>query len=60
MSEARTVVDEESRFCELSLEGTVKTYRYVDDDEAAAAQAAANPNGVPAAKKPAAPKKGGE
>ena len=47
----------------LSLEGTVKTYRYVDDDEAAAAQAATNPNGIPAAKKPAPPaqpKKGGE
>jgi type IV pilus assembly protein PilO len=47
----------------LSLEGTVKTYRYVDDDEAAAAQAAANPKGVAAAKKPAPPKppkKGGE
>lgn len=45
----------------LSLEGTVKTYRYVDDDEAAAAQAVTNPKGVvPAAKKPAAPTKGGE
>jgi len=47
----------------LTLEGTVKTYRYVDDDEAAAAQAATNPKGVPAAKKPAppaTPKKGGE
>jgi type IV pilus assembly protein PilO len=47
----------------LSLEGTVKTYRYVDDDEAAAAQAAANPNGIPPAKKPAPvaqPKKGAE
>jgi type IV pilus assembly protein PilO len=39
----------------LTLEGTVKTYRYVDDDEAAAAQAAANQkNG---GKKPAPPKK---
>jgi type IV pilus assembly protein PilO len=46
----------------LVLEGTVKTYRYVDDDEAAAAQAAANPKkGAAPAKKPApAPKKGGE
>jgi type IV pilus assembly protein PilO len=47
----------------LTLEGTVKTYRYVDDDEAAAAQAATNPKGVAAAKKPAPakpPKKGGE
>ena len=40
----------------LTLEGTVKTYRYVDDDEAAAAQAATNPKGVAAAKKPAPPK----
>jgi type IV pilus assembly protein PilO len=46
---------------QLSLEGTVKTYRYVDDDEAAAAQAAANPKKAAPAKKPApAPKKGGE
>jgi type IV pilus assembly protein PilO len=47
---------------QLTLEGTVKTYRYVDDDEAAAAQAAANPKkGAAPAKKPApAPKKGGE
>jgi type IV pilus assembly protein PilO len=47
---------------QLTLEGTVKTYRYVDDDEAAAAQAAANPKqGAPAKKPPApapAPKKG--
>jgi type IV pilus assembly protein PilO len=39
---------------QLSLEGTVKTYRYVDDDEAAAAQAAAPKKGAPA-KKPAPP-----
>jgi type IV pilus assembly protein PilO len=47
---------------QLSLEGTVKTYRYVDDDEAAAAQAAANPKKGPVpAKKPAtAPKKEAE
>jgi type IV pilus assembly protein PilO len=40
---------------QLALEGTVKTYRYVDDDEAAAAHAAANPpkKGAAAAKKPA-------
>jgi type IV pilus assembly protein PilO len=49
---------------QLTLEGTVKTYRYVDDEEVAAAQAAANPKGVVPAKKPApppppAPKKGG-
>ena len=45
---------------QLTLEGIVKTYRYVDDDEAAAA-AAAKPakKGAPAPKKPAAaPKKG--
>lgn len=41
---------------QLSLEGTVKTYRYVDDEEAAAAQAAANPKkGVAPAKKPPPP-----
>jgi type IV pilus assembly protein PilO len=42
---------------QLLLEGTVKTYRYVDDEEAAAAQAAAKPvkKGAPPAKKPAAP-----
>jgi type IV pilus assembly protein PilO len=42
---------------QLLLEGTVKTYRYVDDEEAAAAQAAATPvkKGAPPAKKPAAP-----
>ena len=48
---------------QLSLEGTVKTYRYVDDEEAANAQAAAKPakKGAPAIKKPApAPKKGAE
>ena len=48
---------------QLLLEGTVKTYRYVDDEESAAAQAAAKPakKGAPPAKKPAAPpKKGGE
>jgi type IV pilus assembly protein PilO len=42
----------------LLLEGTVKTYRYVDDEEAAEAQAAAKPakKGAPLpAKKPAAP-----
>jgi len=49
---------------QLLLEGTVKTYRYVDDEEAAAAQAAAKPakKGAPP-KKPAAPppaKKGGD
>ena len=46
----------------LTLEGTVKTYRYVDDEEAAAAQAAANPKKGAAtpAKKPAQPSKGGE
>ena len=43
---------------QLLLEGTVKTYRYVDDEEAAAAQPK---KGAPAAKKPvpAPPKKGG-
>jgi len=49
---------------QLLLEGTVKTYRYVDDEESAAAQAAAKPakKGAAPAKKPAAPqpKKGGE
>ena len=47
---------------QLSLEGTVKTYRYVDDDEAAAVQAAANPKkgAVPDKKPVPAPKKGGE
>jgi len=49
---------------QLLLEGTVKTYRYVDDEESAAAQAAAKPakKGAPPPKKPAAPqpKKGGE
>jgi type IV pilus assembly protein PilO len=46
---------------QLTLEGTVKTYRYVDDEEAAAAQAAAAPKKpVPGAKPaPPAPKKGG-
>ena len=46
----------------LTLEGTVKTYRYVDDEEAAAAQAAANPKKGAAApaKKPTQPSKGGE
>ena len=39
----------------LTLEGTVKTYRYVDDDEAAAAQAAADQK--KGGKKPAPPKK---
>ena len=48
---------------QLSLEGTVKTYRYVDDEEAAAAQAAAKPKkGAPPKKTPPAakPKQGGE
>lgn len=45
---------------QLALEGTVKTYRYVDDDEAAAAQAAANPKKGAAPAKPAPPKKGAE
>ena len=46
----------------LTLEGTVKTYRYVDDEEAAAAQAAANPKkkGAAPAKKPAPAKKEGQ
>jgi type IV pilus assembly protein PilO len=49
---------------QLSLEGTVKTYRYVDDEEAAAVQAASKPvkKGAAPAKKPAPaaqPKKGG-
>ena len=46
---------------QLMLEGTVKTYRYVDDEEAAAAQEAANPKKAGGAKKappPAKPKKG--
>ena len=46
---------------QLTLEGTVKTYRYVDDEEAAAAQEAANPKKAGGAKKappPAKPKKG--
>lgn len=43
---------------QLMLEGTVKTYRYLDDEEAAAIQRAAEaakpkPKGKPAAKKPA-------
>jgi type IV pilus assembly protein PilO len=44
---------------QLLLEGTVKTYRYVDDEEAAAAQAAAKPakKGAPAKKPAAAPPK---
>ena len=47
---------------QLALEGTVKTYRYVDDDEAAAAQAAANPKkpAAPATKPLPAPQKGAE
>jgi len=48
---------------QLSLEGTVKTYRYVDDEEAAAAQAAAKTKkgGPPKKSAPAAkPKQGGE
>jgi type IV pilus assembly protein PilO len=45
---------------QLQLEGTVKTYRYVDDEEAAAAQAAANPKkGAPAKAPPPPPKKTG-
>ena len=46
---------------QLTLEGTVKTYRYVDDEEAAAAHEAANPKKPGAAKPappPAKPKKG--
>jgi len=47
---------------QLLLEGTVKTYRYLDDDEQAAAAAAANAKAGKVAKpKPAAkPKAGGE
>ena len=48
---------------QLTLEGTVKTYRYVDDEEAAAAHEAANPKKpVKGAKPPAkpAPAKKGE
>ena len=37
----------------LSLEGTVKTYRYLDDEEAAAVQAAADAKKKPGSKKPA-------
>jgi type IV pilus assembly protein PilO len=49
---------------QLTLEGTVKTYRYVDDEEIAAVQAAAKPakkGAAPPAKKPpaAAKKEGG-
>ena len=45
---------------QLTLEGTVKTYRYLDDAETAAQAAKAKPNG-PAAKAPAPKaKKGGE
>jgi len=42
---------------QLTLEGTVKTYRYVDDEEAAAAHEAANPKkpGAKPAAKPAKP-----
>ena len=41
---------------ELLLEGTVKTYRYVDDEEASAAQAAKpTKKGAPPPKKPVAP-----
>jgi type IV pilus assembly protein PilO len=42
---------------QLTLEGTVKTYRYVDDEEAAAAHEAANPKkpGARPAKPPAKP-----
>jgi len=48
---------------QLSLEGTVKTYRYVDDEEAAAAQATAKQKKGAPPKKPAPaakPKQGGE
>ena len=37
----------------LSLEGTVKTYRYLDDEEAASVQAAADTKNKPGGKKPA-------
>ena len=39
----------------LALEGTVKTYRYVDDDEAAATQPAPAPGAVPPPPAPAKP-----
>jgi type IV pilus assembly protein PilO len=46
---------------QLTLEGTVKTYRYVDDDEAAAVQDAADPKkGAVPAKPATPPKKGAE
>ena len=44
---------------QLTLEGTVKTYRYLDDEEAAANQNAAAP-GKPGAGKPAAKPAGGK
>jgi len=44
---------------QLTLEGTVKTYRYLDDEEAAAIQQAANP-GKPGAGKPATKPAGGK
>ena len=47
---------------QLLLEGTVKTYRYLDDEEAAAVQAAAEAAKKPAAKRaaPAKPAAGGK
>jgi type IV pilus assembly protein PilO len=47
---------------QLSLEGTVKTYRYLDDAEAAEVEQAAAAKKTPAGKKkpPAKPAKGGE
>lgn len=47
---------------QLTLEGTVKTYRYVDDEEASAAHEAANPKkpAKPPAKAPAAKEPKGE
>jgi type IV pilus assembly protein PilO len=43
----------------LVLEGTVKTYRYLDEEEAAAAEAAAAPPAAPPPAPPAAPETGG-
>jgi type IV pilus assembly protein PilO len=44
----------------LVLEGTVKTYRYLDEEEAAAAEAAAAPPAAPPPPPPAAPETGGQ
>ena len=44
----------------LSLEGTVKTYRYLDDEEAASVQQAAADAKKPGGKKPAKPATGGK